>query len=288
MICKKCGKEFDGSFCPNCGNKANDDYEQAENIVLTKNESNSQKPLLKKLGLLCKKPLFWVLIVLSIIVIILSLLLISSNNSNNSNNRIEDNLQTSTTDTKVNDKSTNSETDNKIIDKVEVDTPDKDTTSSEEGVFKSVTLSDKISLDFVKMTFEKIAVSEAIYPTDTSGVYSYMSEKDGEQYFYLKGSIQNISGNAYSVENMVGKLVFDDKYTYSCFLIADDGGNDFYGDYVKPLSSVKYYIYSSVPDEIVTTYSTCTFYFGFKDCFSGSYYDSLDECDYLYKISAKK
>ena len=154
--------------------------------------------------------------------------------------------------------------------------------------FVELNIGDSITLDFVDFTVEGASWSDVIKPTDTSGVYSYMPDKDDESYFWLYGRMKNTSGNAYSVEDIVSEIIFDDKYTYTSFLIADDGGDDFYGDYVKPLSSVKYYIYVSAPDEIREIYSTAEVKFGFEDNFGGSYYDDFEDCDYLYTVNLNK
>lgn len=115
-----------------------------------------------------------------------------------------------------------------------------------------------------------------------------MSDKENEKYFYLKGTLKNISGDSYDSEDIVAQITFDDKYNYNAYLKADDGGNDFYGHVVKPFGVVTYYIYASVPNELIEIYSTCTIKFGFKENFSGSYYDDFDECDYLYQISGSR
>lgn len=163
------------------------------------------------------------------------------------------------------------------------------TTAPVENVsFQNVNLGTQITLDFLEMTFDTVSYAQELKPTDTSSVYSYYADKENEQYFYLSGSIKNIGGAGYSVDNIVSEIVIDNKYTYNAHLIADNGGNDFYGDYVKPFGGVKYYIYASVPDELLNQYSTVTFRFGFKNNFSGSYYDDFDECNYLYQLSAMK
>lgn len=163
------------------------------------------------------------------------------------------------------------------------------TTAPVENVsFQNVNLGTQITLDFLEMTFDTVSYAQELKPTDTSRVYSYIADKENEQYFYLSGSIKNIGGAGYSVKNIVSEIVFDNKYTYNAHLAADNGGNDFYGDYVEPFGGVKYYIYASVPDELLNQYSTVTFRFGFKNNFSGSYYDDFDECNYLYQLSAMK
>lgn len=189
-------------------------------------------------------------------------------------------------ETKKEEKNTSDKSTNKVV-----NTPSESTSKAAKEndlQFETVNYGDTISTDFVEMTIESIQNAEALYPTDTSGVYSYMSDQDGEKYFYLKGSLKNIGGNAYSSENIVAEICFDDKYNYRAYLKADDGGNDFYGDYVKPFGSIIYYIYASIPDELLDSYSECTIKFGFKENFKGSYYDDFEECDYLYQITASK
>lgn len=172
---------------------------------------------------------------------------------------------------------------------VEDSTSQQQETPINEGEeFVRLNLGDAITLDFVEFTVDSSAWSDVIKPTDTSGVYSYKSDQEDESYFWLCGTMKNTSGDAYSVEDIVSEIVFDDKYTYTAFLAADDGGNDFYGDYVKPLSSVKYYIYVSAPDEVKEIYSTVTVKFGFENCFGGSRYDDFEDCDYLYMLNLNK
>lgn len=161
--------------------------------------------------------------------------------------------------------------------------PEETPDSGSDG-FVKLNLGDSVDLDFLEMTVGSASWSDELKPTDTSGVYSYMSDVENETYFWLTGTMKNISGNSYNVEDIVAEIVFDSKYTYNAYLKADDGGNDFYGYNVKPLASVKYYIYASVPDELIDMYSTVTVKFGFKENFSGSYFDEFDECDYLYIV----
>lgn len=177
-----------------------------------------------------------------------------------------------------------------IVDTVGNDKTFANDKTNEDGSsdFQAMKIGDKIKLDFVDMTLDKLSVAEEIFPADTSGFYSYYENISGEKYIYLKGKIQNISGNGYSVKDMVSEVVFDNKYTYTCYVIANDGGNDFYSDYVNSMTGVTYYIYASVPDEVISNYSSCTFFFGFEDKFNGSYYDSFSKCPYLYQLSAKK
>lgn len=47
MTCKNCGKEFDGNFCPNCGEKALDGMENEKNVFITLNDGKRVSDLKK-------------------------------------------------------------------------------------------------------------------------------------------------------------------------------------------------------------------------------------------------
>lgn len=83
-------------------------------------------------------------------------------------------------------------------------------------------------------------------------------------------------------------MIFDSKYTYTGSVAADDGGRNFMGYDVKPLSTVKYYIYSSIPDELINSYSTCTIRFAFKENFEHELYADFSLYDYRYQIELEK
>ena len=168
-----------------------------------------------------------------------------------------------------------------------------DSTSDEEEspispTFKEVNLGDNCSLDFAEITFDTAGWSDDIKPTDTSGVYSYYSDKDGESYFWICGTLKNVSGESYNVDNIHGTVTFENKYTYNVNLIADEGGNDFYGDNVKPLKTVKYYIYASCPDEVKELYNNAVIRFGFKDNFVRETSSDWEEYDNLFTIKLYK
>lgn len=153
------------------------------------------------------------------------------------------------------------------------------------AIVKSVALGDTISLDFVEMTLEEIGVSETILPVDTSRVYSYISDTPNEKYFYLTGTLKNLSGNTYDVEDIFAQMVFDGTYSYSAYLTACAWSNNFYDESVKPLGTVKYYIYASIPDELINSYGECEIKFGFANDFSVSRYRLTEgECNHLFTL----
>lgn len=148
---------------------------------------------------------------------------------------------------------------------------------------KQISIGDTIILDFVEFSLEESGIADKILPEDTNGVYSYIGDNENEQHFYITGILKNASGNTYDVENIYAQFVFDEKYTYSGRLSACDWGNDFYGENVKPLGTVKYYIHSSIPDELINTYSKCTVTFGFENEFA-NYYPDKNDCNYLFDV----
>ena len=154
--------------------------------------------------------------------------------------------------------------------------------------FETVHFGDSIITDFVEMTVESMDTSQELKPTDTSSVYSYMSDQDGETYFYVTGTMKNTSGDSYSVEDMNIQMTFDGKYNYTGYIAADDGGNDFYGDYVKPFGSVKYYMYASIPDELISSYSTCVIKFAFHDNFMHDINTDFSTYEHCYTIAVTK
>ena len=153
---------------------------------------------------------------------------------------------------------------------------------------EEIKIGDTIALDFVEMTIDSTGVSDTILPVDTSRVYSYISDIENEQYFYVKGTIKNLSGESYDVEDLFAQFVFDDKYTYNAILAACANSNDFYDEYVKPLGTVVYYIHASIPDELIQTYTHCSIVFGFQNEFGGTRYISEDDCDYLFRMNVER
>lgn len=150
---------------------------------------------------------------------------------------------------------------------------------------ENVALGDTISLEFVEVSLDETGVSDEILPVDTSRGYSYISDNELEKYYYVTGILKNLSGEAYNADNIYAEMLFDGKYTYSANLIACAWSNNFYDDYVKPLGTVKYYVYASVPDELIESYSECVLTFGFANNFSVSKYSlSQDKCDHLYSL----
>lgn len=147
-----------------------------------------------------------------------------------------------------------------------------------------INIGDTITLDFVEITIDSTGVADTILP---SRVYSYISDIENEQYFYVKGTIKNLSGETYNVSDIFAQMIFDGKYNYNARLDACAYSNDFFGENVKPLGTVEFYINASIPDELIDTYTNCSIIFGFPTEFSEIGYVTEDDCDYLFKINVK-
>lgn len=156
--------------------------------------------------------------------------------------------------------------------------------------FTTVNAGDKIENDFVQMTIDSASVGQELYPRDDGTNYflSGYGDKEDEQYLYIKGTIKNVFGSAYSADEMYVKFKFDDKYEYNGYVAVDDGTGDFYGDYMKPLTSADYYILASVPDEIINSYKTCEIKFAFHDNFKHDYSSDFGEYENRYVITVTK
>jgi hypothetical protein len=225
------------------------------------------------------------------LLIILSLTLVvalTGCGANTTNSVAEE--QQEVTDLEDNASEITSDTADLDINKVSDDENSSNETVEEKSTVEFTTLNfgDTISNDFIEMTINSASTSQELLPTDTSSVYSYMSDKDNETYFYIMGNIKNVGGDSYSVEDMNIQFTFDNKYNYTGYIAADDGGNDFYGDHVKPFGTVKYYMYASVPDELINSYSTCKVQFAFHENCEHDYKTDFSLYEYCYEINLTK
>lgn len=156
---------------------------------------------------------------------------------------------------------------------------------------QKINFNEDFGLDFAEFSLANASTTKLINPTDTSGVYSYFEAEAGETFFYILGNIKNTSGNSFSVEDMTINVEFDGKYNYSAWVAADDGGNDFYGDYIAPFKSVKVYLISTIPDELIKSYKNVKVTIGIMDDFGRNWSNVInepDEFDHIYEISIKK
>lgn len=159
-------------------------------------------------------------------------------------------------------------------------------TEAEETDTAVINFGEQISLPFVEITIDGASVGDEILPDHPKQVYRYSGDVEGEKYFYVYGTIKNISGNQFEfASNTFAAMCFDDTYNYDAQITADEGGtfSYIYG-YLDPLKSEKFYITASVPDELIQQYTHVDVKFGFKTNFEPEYGIQEFECDHLFTI----
>ena len=156
--------------------------------------------------------------------------------------------------------------------------------------FKNVSFGEKIELDFAEITIDGFYAGEEILPQKIDEMYSLIEDKEGEKYFWLEGSVKNLSGEKLSIWKTVIEFTFDDKYNYVGDFMACADDDDYFQDFpgIDPLKKTNYYMVVSVPDELANSYSKCDVKFGFKENFTNESWDGLEKCDYLFQVEASR
>lgn len=136
-----------------------------------------------------------------------------------------------------------------------------------------------------EMTATEAVWVDEILPSNTSGVYSYYEDVEGEAFFVVKGAIKNISGDFIDVRfGTMSEIIFNDTYKYTPTWEAESvDGNNFSGYQIQPLQSTNFVIYASVPDELRDSFQSCDLTFGFADDMQNYVYE-WEDCDFIYKI----
>lgn len=164
----------------------------------------------------------------------------------------------------------------------------KDKKGSKDSKVTTIKLGeDVVANDVVEFKLDEAVWMEEILPSNTSGIYSYHEDVEGEVFFVIKGTVKNISGE--TIETKHGSLMeikFNDKYKYEPdTLIEDNDGKGFnYGE-VRPLSTGNFLIYVSVPNEVKENYQNATLTWSFNNMVDYVYPD--DVCEFSYELSLK-
>lgn len=163
-------------------------------------------------------------------------------------------------------------------------------TKNDSEYYDALSLGEAIILEFAELVFNNIQITDTIIPKDTSGVYMYYPDEEGSKFIDLSGSVKNISNEEIDVENITIQFVFDDKYKYEGFVIADAGVMRASDHYVNPLVSVDIHIIADIPDELIDSFENCKIRFGFKKGFSNvrNFEDGIGMCDYKYEVQYQK
>ena len=159
-------------------------------------------------------------------------------------------------------------------------TPDETAEPTPEPTPEPPAVIDTIELDFVKLTLTEVGSGEKL-------VAGNVSQSPGDEsvvYFWLKGTLMNLNGQAYEIWGDMQcpvQLIFDDTYYY-------DGGLERVGGIeMAPLVENNIYLTATVPPALLDTYQQVEVRFGFNDDFAEpEYYDTpVDEFTYIYSYT---
>lgn len=167
---------------------------------------------------------------------------------------------------------------------------DKEELSKSDPVVK---LGETIKTDYFSMKLEKHGSDTEIRSGSSKyGTYSYYSSDNGDPFFYVYGNLKNLGGKPVDVRNIYVQFCFDGKYNYRGTVegVSSDYSN-FITD-VSPLASADFYMYTSVPQELINSFSTCTVRVGFTKNFDYKIVDvndlpKFENCDDIFSVEIK-
>ena len=105
--------------------------------------------------------------------------------------------------------------------------------------------------DVMDITINGAEWRDSILPSDTSGSYSYLDDKDNETYFVVRGTITSYASDSFDIQwSSDSSILVNDKYTFSATMEFEDGDKRGFGESIKPLQTRNFIIYSSISDEV--------------------------------------
>lgn len=129
-------------------------------------------------------------------------------------------------------------------------------------------IGDKIELDYCTLTLDDVGVDEEIRTGSSQyGAYSYRESENGNPFYYIHGTFKNTGNKPVDIRHVAVQFCFDDEYNYRGEV---DGVSSGYTDFitdVAPLSTVEYYIYTAVPQELLDKFTKCQIQMGFTKDF---------------------
>lgn len=158
----------------------------------------------------------------------------------------------------------------------------------------AVEMGGAIENDYVVLSLESFDSGMEIKSgTSQYGTYTYYTSDNGDPYFYLSGTIKNLGGNPVDVRNIYVQFCFDGKYNYKGSVDGVSEESSRFIHDLNPLSSVNYFMYTSVPQELLDSYSTCTVRIGFTENFDYKVVDvndlpQFENCDDVYVLEIKR
>ena len=156
-----------------------------------------------------------------------------------------------------------------------------------------VKLGETIETDYFSMKLEKQGSDTEIRSGSSQyGTYSYYKSDNGDPFFYIYGNLKNLGGKPVDVRNIYVQFCFDEKYNYKGTV---EGVSSDYSNFItdiSPLASTDFYMYTSVPQELINSFSTCTVRVGFTKNFDYKIVDGNDlpkfeNCDDVFVVEIK-
>lgn len=180
---------------------------------------------------------------------------------------------------------------NEITSTQQVTESDKEETQVQSKQPTTVNLGEKISNSDIEMTFVSVDFKDKI--TWKTGEYATRSAsiESGKVGVSISGEFKNLRGEAINSDNIIGKVVVDDKYTYDLSLEPHVSGFE-----VKPLENAEYDFYAQVPQEIKESYTKMEFIFGYNNDFgyittkyvNGKMTDKYENLENIYSLTVTK
>lgn len=159
------------------------------------------------------------------------------------------------------------------------------------GGIIDLSFGDEINLDFVEMTVEDCGWSydmkggRSVWSHDLEG-------SEGQQYYWITGSIKNLSGNNLEFDSLndyvKSEILVNGKYAYSAqTYYLDTSGNISVQASIKPLEFGTYYFAAQCPDEVRDIMEMASITFAFNDNFERviSYDADFSDFSHIYRVT---
>lgn len=157
-----------------------------------------------------------------------------------------------------------------------------------------LTIGDRIETDYVSLTLDEYNSDQEIRSgLSQYGGYRYYTSDNGDPYIYLYGTFKNLGSVPVDIRNIYVQFCFDGRYNYKGTVVGLSSDNYGFINDVAPLSSVNYYMYAAVPQELIDTFTTCDVCIGFTKNFDYKVIDVNDlpqfnYCDDIFHVDISK
>lgn len=155
-------------------------------------------------------------------------------------------------------------------------------------------INDKIELDYCTMTLDDVGIDKEIRTGSSQyGAFFYQESENGDPFYYIHGTFKNTGNKPVDIQHIAVQFCFDGEHKY-CGEVdgVSSGCTDFITD-VAPLSTVEYYIYTAVPQELLDKFTICQIQMGFTKNFDSLVLDGdnlpiFKYCDDIVTVKTGK